>query len=139
MSQIIPGLFLGGMRDAFDSSVSSGATVINVALEVPKTPYAKRYVHVSLRDTSSEKINIYFDEIAEIIDKELNEGNKVLVHCFAGISRSASIVIAYIMKKYRWSYSKAYVFVKTKRPIVDPNFGFVVQLYNYGVDVLRID
>lgn len=139
MSQIIPGLFLGGVQDAFDSSLASGSTVINVALEVPKTPYAKRYVHVPLRDTSSERITKYFDDISELIDKELNNGNTVLVHCFAGISRSATIVIAYIMKKYRWTYSKAYIFVKTKRPIVDPNFGFVTQLYNYGVESLRVE
>jgi atypical dual specificity phosphatase/dual specificity phosphatase 12 len=54
-----------------------------------------------------------------------------LVHCYAGISRSASIIISYLMKKYNWSYEKAYNYVKNKRPIINPNRGFKKQLIQY--------
>jgi len=46
------------------------------------------------------------------------------VHCAAGVSRSASIVIAYLMKINHWTFENAYSFVKSKRKIIDPNFGF---------------
>ena len=55
----------------------------------------------------------------------------MLVHCAAGISRSSSTVIAYLMKKFGWTYVKAYGFVRGKRPVISPNNGFIRQLRNY--------
>jgi len=54
----------------------------------------------------------------------MREGS-VLVHCSMGISRSSTIVIAFIMKKFTFSFSKAYNLVKKKRPIICPNSGFI--------------
>lgn len=48
-----------------------------------------------------------------------------------GISRSASLVIAYIMRKYKCGYEKAYNKVKDRRNIINPNAGFVMQLKQY--------
>jgi protein-tyrosine phosphatase len=56
------------------------------------------------------------------------QNRKVLVHCAAGVSRSASFVIAYIMKSRKIGFDEAYTFVKSKRPIITPNSGFVKQL-----------
>ena len=58
----------------------------------------------------------------------IKNGKIVFVHCAAGISRSASIVIAYLMTTKKWKYDDAYNFVKSKRSVIDPNFGFVKQL-----------
>ncbi len=54
----------------------------------------------------------------------------ILVHCVSGISRSASIVIAYIMDKYKMNYDQAFSYVKTKRTTIRPNTNFVEQLNN---------
>lgn len=131
MSEIIPGLYLGGMDDAFNPALTTNTTVINMAIEVPQTPYANRYLYLPAKDTSSEKINKYFNYAIENIDNELKQGHRVLVHCFAGISRSATIVIAYLMKTKKWPFLKAYEFVKAKRPVIDPNLGFIYQLHSY--------
>lgn len=56
----------------------------------------------------------------------------ILVHCLMGRSRSASIVIAYIMRKYRLKYPAAYSYVRAKRSVVQPNIGFVKQLNLWG-------
>lgn len=56
---------------------------------------------------------------------------KVLVHCQAGISRSPTIVIAYLMYKYNLSMNDAYSKVKDIRPIVAPNLIFMSQLMDY--------
>jgi len=54
----------------------------------------------------------------------------VLVHCAAGKSRSASLVIAYLMREFKWKYEEAFNYVKSKRSIVQPNPGFVKLLKN---------
>ena len=48
----------------------------------------------------------------------------MLVHCQQGVSRSASIVIAFLIKKFKVCYKDALDFVKKKRSIVNPNEGF---------------
>lgn len=63
----------------------------------------------------------------EETNKEIEEGLKygsVLVHCFAGISRSATCIIAYMMKSLGWNYEKAFYFLKEIRAIINPNPGF---------------
>lgn len=60
----------------------------------------------------------------------------MLVHCAEGISRSVSVVAAFLMAQYGWSPSEAVGFIKERRLIANPNFGFVQQLYEYGRDVL---
>ena len=55
----------------------------------------------------------------------------VLVHCMAGISRSASLLVYYFMKKYGWSYNNAYNFIKRRRSIIQPNTGFEQKLRIY--------
>jgi len=79
-------------------------------------------------DDKDEKISQYFFEVHNIINIALAENKNVIVHCAAGISRSSSLVIAYLMIENRWSYEAAYNYVKSKRSIINPNIGFVKQL-----------
>lgn len=60
-------------------------------------------------------------------------GGKVLVHCKMGISRSASVVIAYAMKAYHLTLAEASQLVKTKRSCIKPNNAFALQLKTYQV------
>lgn len=69
--------------------------------------------------------------------KHLAQGN-VLVHCRMGISRSATLVIAYIMRKYKCGYEKAFNKVKDRRKIVNPNSGFVIQLKKYDKKIKEL-
>ena len=79
---------------------------------------------INIMDIDSENIIKYFGECINFIEG----GEKVFVHCAAGQSRSATIVIAYIMWKKKMTFDKAYNFVKQKRPNIYPNFGFRQQL-----------
>ncbi|KAK3828510.1 MAG: protein-tyrosine phosphatase-like protein [Benniella sp.] len=73
----------------------------------------------------------HFPDTFKFIDDAISNGGKVLVHCMAGVSRSATIVTAYMMKHKKMSASDALVAVQSIRPIVDPNDGFVRQLILY--------
>ena len=54
-----------------------------------------------------------------------------MVHCQAGVSRSVSIVIAYLIRKNRTTYENALETVRQKRPVANPNKGFVKQLLKF--------
>ncbi|CAK84805.1 unnamed protein product (macronuclear) [Paramecium tetraurelia] len=62
-----------------------------------------------------------FDEVADFIHNHLKNGN-VLVHCYAGISRSASLLIAYLIKYHNYTTLTTINFIKA-RPIIEPNDG----------------
>ncbi|KAH9930665.1 protein-tyrosine phosphatase-like protein [Fomitopsis serialis] len=62
---------------------------------------------------------------------------RVLVHCAQGISRSSSVVCAYLIAKYGWSPERAVRFVKSKYALADPNPGFVMQLGEYARSLER--
>lgn len=79
-------------------------------------------------DDKDEKISQHFFDIHKVISQALVDNKNVIVHCAAGMSRSATLVIAYLMIENRWSYEETYNYVKNKRPIIDPNIGFVKQL-----------
>lgn len=64
-------------------------------------------------------------------DEAVHSGQVCLVHCMAGMSRSATIVIAYLMSRNRWPLRRALVHVKQCRSIIYPNRGFLRQLYEY--------
>jgi len=61
-------------------------------------------------------------------DSVKNKDGCVLVHCMAGISRSATVCIAFLMKHMNWDLQKAFDFLKDKRPCVAPNLSFMGQL-----------
>ena len=133
MTEIIHNLYLGSMEDAFSETFMKKhpTAVLNVTKEICKSPYSVDYLCIPLTDKSSERIINHFSTAINFIDFNLKNGNRVLVHCFAGISRSASFVIAYIMNLYNLSLEDGRKFVKCKRPIINPNMGFIYQLYSY--------
>lgn len=63
-----------------------------------------------------------------VTDEAQKSNSKVLIHCEAGISRSPTITVAYLIYKKNMEALEAYNFVKKLRPIVSPNFGFMGQL-----------
>jgi len=81
----------------------------------------------SIFDAPHEDILTIIKEMKEFIDEAMEEGG-VLVHCVAGISRSAAVVIAYIMMTQQKSLEEVESYVRSKRPCIKPNDGFFNQL-----------
>lgn len=134
MNKIIPRLYLGDDLAARKKEILSEykiTHVLNLTVNVPnKFEPDISYLKIHILDTEKQDIQKYFESAYEFIDNALkNSNNSVLVHCNAGISRSASFVIAYLIKKGIFkSYKEAYEHVKKCRPIISPNEGFVKQL-----------
>ena len=48
-----------------------------------------------------------------------------MVHCYAGVSRSSTSIILYMMRKFMWSLDDILLYIKLKRNVVEPNQGFI--------------
>jgi dual specificity MAP kinase phosphatase len=81
-------------------------------------------------DCSDYDIGQFFDASFEFIESGRRQGG-VLVHCMAGISRSAAILAAYLIKKQGISAQEAVKLLQEKRKQVCPNEGFMRQLSRY--------
>ena len=98
-----------------------------------------KYLYINAYDHQFEDLITKFEECLQFINEGIRSSNdKVLVHCHAGLSRSATIVIAYVMIKKKITAQRAISYVINKRTIVAPNYGFVKQLelfekMNYNV------
>ena len=91
-------------------------------------------------DNESQDIIHYFEitnhYIDNIISKNISSAseknkNKVLIHCICGVSRSVTILLAYIIKKYNYTPQYALKIVQKKRAIAKPNENFMRQLRIY--------
>ena len=89
------------------------------------------YLNVRVYDDEKTDLLKHWDDTFKYISKAKKEGSKVLVHCKMGVSRSASVVIAYAMKAYNWDFSQALRHVKNRRNCIKPNNSFLLQLETY--------
>lgn len=106
--------------------------IINCTNELPNVSIPKvDTMKISIDDVPTANIGRHFDRCADQIKRNRESGGRTLVHCMAGISRSSSICIAYLMKHEGMKLKDAYNHVKARRPIIRPNPGFFRQLINY--------
>ena len=137
MSEILPGLFLGNAIDAENITLLQEnriKSIINISQAIPCYHQAELqfdYLHLPCNDSSQENILQYFPNALESIQMSLSLKQNVLVHCQAGVSRSPSFVIGYLMKYHSKTFDQAYSLVREKRRIINPNFNFLAQLTRY--------
>ncbi|CRK96813.1 CLUMA_CG009948, isoform B [Clunio marinus] len=106
--------------------------ILNVTREIDNFfPGMFDYFNVRVYDDEKTDLLKHWDNTFKYISRAKMEGSKVLVHCKMGISRSASVVIAYAMKAYDWDFDQAIKHVKEKRNCIKPNKNFVSQLETY--------
>ncbi|CAH1971599.1 unnamed protein product [Acanthoscelides obtectus] len=108
--------------------------VISCAPELPDSPLTDQLIYhkVDVTDSGCSRILPHFDVAADLINNQVAAmGGRTLVFCVAGVSRSASICIAYLMKHFKLSLLEAYNLVKSSRPRIRPNCGFFKQLIEY--------
>ncbi len=84
------------------------------------------YTELLIDDSLEQDLLSYISISNKFIDD--NFKSKILIHCNSGISRSASILIAYLMHHFNWEYERAFEFVKLKYPKAHPNINFENQL-----------
>jgi len=88
--------------------------------------YKKFYWH-----HNQDHLSKYFDKAFDFINESRNRKRAVLVSCQQGVSRSASLIIAYIMKALHLNVAQAYAFVKLRNPHISPNLNLMNQLTEF--------
>lgn len=86
------------------------------------------YKTLWLQDSPSEDITSILYDVFDYFEDVREQKGRVLVHCCQGVSRSASLVIAYLMWREGQSFEDAFQYVKAARGVTNPNMGFACQL-----------
>ncbi|CAL8389459.1 unnamed protein product [Arctogadus glacialis] len=139
-AEILPFLYLGSAYHASRQDYLSDLRItalLNVSRrELQPTEEHFDYKWIPVEDNHMADISSHFQEAIEFIDRVKQSGGKVLVHCEAGISRSPTICMAYIMRTQRLQLDEAFDVIKQCRALVSPNFSFMGQLLQFESEVL---
>ena len=150
MEEIIPNLYLGSFAEVQDikSNVSPGfVACLTVGkdfklIDTPKTQMNEikiglpdlnligiDHIRIPIDDGTPNVICKFLPKALLFIDEHIDKG-KVYVHCFAGVSRSASFVFAYLLSK-GYSPIDAFELITSKRGVVRPYYRFIYEILNY--------
>lgn len=138
--EILPFLYLGSAYHASKCEFLANLNItalLNVSRKSSE-PFTHQYCYkwIPVEDNHTADISSHFQEAIEFIDCTRRAGGKILVHCEAGISRSPTICMAYLMKMRKFRLEEAFDYIKQRRSLISPNFGFMGQLLQYESEIL---
>ena len=133
ISHIIPGLYLGNAINAMSMDQSKVAAILNMTREYSFDPIKHQgieYLQCPLDDNKfgqSILLNEYLKSTFDFIDQHIDHGG-IYVHCTQGVSRSSTVVIGYLMMKYKKTFDETFKFVQSKRSVICPFIDFAGNL-----------
>ena len=145
ISKIVDNIYLSGMYFVKEQLIELGITKIVRILNKDEMSLASpnhqniTYLSLYCKDEYNQPIIKCIIDAFDFINSAVKNNEKVLIHCRAGISRSATIVIGYLMKARGMSYNMAYTIVKYNRSIVSPNLSFQCALFISWAKQLRYE
>lgn len=133
MNEILPNLFISSFKDIINNNYIEEYNIkyiINLSeMNINFNEEIEQY-RINIKDYEESDISKYFTKTSRIICNRLIKKENILVFCFAGKSRSASIIISFLIKKRHMSFEEAYKLMKEKNPKTSINEGFIKQLKN---------
>ena len=138
-AEVAPGLYLGDRKDAKDRASLRRLniqSIVNCTPPKSEDPGAGcpsfferelRYLRVPIYDSPAEDAAEHFAAVLDFISSRLHHGG-VLVHCNRGVSRSATFVVAHLMRTQALDPAAALELVRAARPQAEPNAAFLKQL-----------
>lgn len=134
--QIIDYIFLGNLNFAKELKLLQDQKITHI-LNLTRHGLPKdvmdnvQVTAIILKDKSGQNIIDHFPTAFAVIELAKKAKGRIFIHCKAGVSRSVTITLAYLMKTYEWSLHKAWFHVKQHRTVLHPNRGFLQQLCQY--------
>lgn len=141
--QITENIFQGNWQSSCNYEILKKLEITHIVCcgRTLKTRFPKsfKYLHLLVDDVDEENLYKHFAEAYDFINDAIKQGGKVLVHCFAGVSRSSSITLCYLMKKMNTDYETALELLKSGRKCAKPNKGFSEQLNKWYINEVESD
>lgn len=140
--QICPRLYISDLSVAESSSALSALGVTHIVSAMRGNVVVPSDLDIchrqwQLDDSPFAELAEHLPATTDFIHEALSQpSGVVLVHCIQGISRSTSVVAAYLVASQGCSPTEAIDFIKSKHPIAEPNFGFVKQLGEYASQLM---
>lgn len=161
--EILPGLFLGNATHSEDSTALKKYNiqyVLNVTPDLPnvfESTGGMRYLQIPITDHWTQDLSVHFPnainfigecsevklwlclitKFSNISDEARSNGASVLVHCLAGVSRSVTVTLAYLMHARSLCLNDAFALVRSRKPDVAPNFHFMEQLHSFEGQLMK--
>ena len=135
VNEIEKGVYIGDIASAYNEAKLKELGITHIITAVlgvgPQFPDSFEYLCVPRRDVQCEDIHSHLSETTEFINKALKANGKVLTHCVCGVSRSATIVAAWVMAQHGYAVAETIELLQAQRPCVNPNPAFREQLEDY--------
>ncbi|KAG5306496.1 DUS22 phosphatase, partial [Acromyrmex insinuator] len=131
---VLPGLYVGNYQDSKDADQLERFEITHI-LAIHDTARRlhsdKHYLCILAADSPDQNLSQYFSLCNDFIHAARLRGGNVLIHCLAGMSRSVTVAVAYIMSTTSLSWKEALKVVRVGRSIANPNVGFQQQLKDF--------
>ncbi|XP_037626370.1 dual specificity protein phosphatase 22-B-like isoform X2 [Sebastes umbrosus] len=134
MNKVLPDLYLGNIKDARDRELLAQHNITHIlSIHDTAAPFLEdmTYLCISAADRSKQNLIQYFRDSIMFIHESRLRGEGCLVHCVAGVSRSVTLVVAYIMTVTGRGWVESLAGVRAARPCAGPNLGFLRQLEEF--------
>ncbi|XP_056598897.1 dual specificity protein phosphatase 22-B [Triplophysa dalaica] len=134
LNKVLPDLYLGNFKDASDREQLAKNNITHIlSIYDNATPILQEmtYLCIPAADSPSQNLIQHFKKSIMFIHESRLKGEGCLVHCLAGVSRSVTLVVAYIMTVTSLGWQEALVAVNVVRPCASPNGGFKTQLQEF--------
>ena len=135
--EILPHLYLGCRKVATclpGLRQKNVTRILNVTSSIPnhfEDVDGFVYKQIAVEDKHDVDMMQHLPGAFQFIENARLSGEKVLVHCYAGMSRSVTIILAYLMKYYNHTLESAHEYVKERKTDISPNFSFMGQLLDF--------
>lgn len=136
-------LYIGSFIAALDKDMLREHDITHL-VQVLNVPWLPAYdkegfstYHIGIDDATSADIRPYLEAACNYIDSALRSGRNCLVHCQQGVSRSAAVVLAYLIRNRNMTLDNAIVYLRHKRACVKPNSSFIQALQDWEATTSR--
>lgn len=139
MNKVLPGLYVGNFRDSKDPEQLKAhhiTHILSIHDNARKLPCNsdKEYLCILASDSPGQNLTQYFPACNDFIHTARLKGGSVLIHCLAGMSRSVTVAVVYVMCVTSLSWRDSLKAVRGARNVANPNVGFLKQLQDFETD-----
>ncbi|XP_029971134.1 dual specificity protein phosphatase 22-B [Salarias fasciatus] len=140
INKVLPDLYLGNFKDARDREQLARNNITHIlSIHDSAAPILQEmtYLCISAADLPTQNLTQHFKQSIMFMHESRLKGEGCLVHCLAGVSRSVTLVVAYIMTVTGLGWQEALAAVKVVRPCAGPNLGFQRQLQEFETTLVE--